>query len=226
MPDVALLEHVIPVDDRDPERRYGLRAVRSDLTSRMRFQYPAKGEARSDHSVDPHNRTACPHRPGDGLCVGLTWWGMALGNIPATTLLAVSWNPADTLAEDDDKARVRALRVERVVDGARLVREHGAGADLRGAYLGNADLRYVNLRYANLRSANLRDANLWRAYLQNADLRHANLRDANLRDANLRNAYLQNADLRYADLRYADLQGAYLGNANLRDANLQGSLQD
>ena len=66
--------------------------------------------------------------------------------------------------------------------------EGGERADLRGAYLCDADLCGADLRGADLRDA----------YLCDADLRGADLRDADLRDA-----YLCGADLRGADLRDA-----------------------
>ncbi|ENQ4281347.1 pentapeptide repeat-containing protein, partial [Salmonella enterica] len=65
---------------------------------------------------------------------------------------------------------------------------------------------------ANLRGAYLRDANLC-----DANLRGAYLRDANLRGANLRGAYLRGAYLCGADLCGADLRGAYLRDADLPD---------
>ena len=78
--------------------------------------------------------------------------------------------------------------------------EGGEKANLRGAYLGDADLGDADLRGANLRGA----------YLRDADLGGANLRGANLRGAYLRGAYLRGAYLRGADLGDAYLGGAYL----------------
>ena len=102
-----------------------------------------------------------------------------------------------------------------------------SGADLRGAYLRDADLRGADLRGAYLRDADLRDADLCGAFLRFADLRDADLRGAYLRDADLCGAYLRGAYLRGADLRGADLCGAYLRGADLcdaylRDADLRG----
>ncbi|EBQ8908790.1 TPA: pentapeptide repeat-containing protein [Salmonella enterica] len=68
--------------------------------------------------------------------------------------------------------------------------ESGSRANLRGAYLCDADLRDADLRGANLRDAYLCDADLRDAYL-----RDAYLRGANLCGANLRGAYLCDADL-------------------------------
>ncbi|ECR8061825.1 pentapeptide repeat-containing protein [Salmonella enterica] len=108
------------------------------------------------------------------------------------------------------------------------MRESGSRADLRGAYLCDANLRDANLRGAYLCDANLRDANLRGANLRDANLRGANLRGAYLCDANLRGAYLCDANLRDANLRGANLcdanlRGANLRGANLRDANLRGA---
>jgi uncharacterized protein YjbI with pentapeptide repeats len=69
------------------------------------------------------------------------------------------------------------------------------GADLRKAYLFDANLFDADLRNANLHRANLSEANL-----SDADLHRANLREASLSDADLRNASLTDADLSDADL--------------------------
>ncbi len=86
----------------------------------------------------------------------------------------------------------------------------GVRANLRGAYL-----REANLSEADLRGAYLREANLREAYLRGADMSWADLRGAYLREANL-----SEADLRGADLSGADLRGAYLREANLSEANM------
>jgi hypothetical protein len=65
------------------------------------------------------------------------------------------------------------------------------GADLRGAYLGDADLGGADLRGADLRGA----------YLGDADLGGADLRGAYLRGADLGGAYLGDADLGGYDLK-------------------------
>jgi Pentapeptide repeats (8 copies) len=78
--------------------------------------------------------------------------------------------------------------------------EDGVRANLKGAYLVDADLKYANLKGA---------------YLVDADLRYANLRGAYLVGANLEYAYLVGANL-----EYANLGGANLEYANLRGANL------
>lgn len=94
--------------------------------------------------------------------------------------------------------REDALRLLR--DGADGVREWNrlaaageASADLRDAFLINAELRGIDLRGALLvgaclRQADLREADLTGAQLNGADLRGANLRGANLRHANLSKA--------------------------------------
>ena len=92
------------------------------------------------------------------------------------------------------------------------------GADLRGAYLQDADLRGAELRGADLQGANLQDADL-----RGADLRSAELRGADLQGADLQDAYLRGANLQDADLRGADLQGANLWGANLQDADLRSA---
>ena len=97
------------------------------------------------------------------------------------------------------------------------------GANLRDAYLRDANLSGVDLNDAYLRGANLRGVDLNGANLHGADLSFVDLNGAYLGGAYLRNAYLSNADLRDADLRGADLRGAYLSNADLRNADLRNA---
>ena len=85
------------------------------------------------------------------------------------------------------------------------------GADLGGAYLGDADLRGADLGDAYLGDADFRGADLGGAYLRGANLRGADLGGADLRGANLRGAYLGGADL----------GGAYLGDADLNKTYYQ-----
>lgn len=231
---------------------WGLRANHPDLRSRDGYRWPWPGNWTPDcDAVDESNAGSSPVRPGDGVCVALTWQGMALGGIPARTLLLVGWHPDDVLGGDASKLRVRKAFVRDVIDLRRLVdtaKERIRGADLGGAYLrganlgganlqdanlGGADLRGADLGVADLGGANLGGADLWGAYLDGANLGGANLRDAyldganlggaDLRDAYLRGAYLRVADLGGANLDGAYLRGAYLGGAYLDGANLDGA---
>ncbi len=201
---------------------WGIKSAHPDLRTYGGYRWPFPGSvAECDPTRIVHsNRGACPSQPGDGLCVGLSWRGMAWGGIPARTLLLVAYRAADVLGEDAPEGKLRCPRVAVValVDGERLLREAGAHADLRGADLGGADLRDADLRHADLRGAHLRGAHLGGAdlggahlggaHLGGADLRDADLRHADLRGAHLRGADLRDADLRHADLRRADLWGA------------------
>jgi hypothetical protein len=160
---------------------WAIRSVHPDLTSSRDYRYPFPGNWAEASGPFTASESECPRTRGDGTCAARTWRGMASGGIPAITLLLVAYNTSDVLGSAADKIRVRRMYVVDLIDGARLVREHGNGANLHGA----------NLHGANLRGANLRGA----------DLRGANLRGANLRGADLSVAYL----------RGADLGGAYLG---------------
>lgn len=102
-------------------------------------------------------------------------------------------------------------------------------ADLRGAYLKNADFRGANLKDAYLDEAYLFGANLSRVNLKDAELTSANLTEANLSrarliDANLNGTILTGANLSHANLSGALLVGAYLNQANLSHADLSGAL--
>ena len=153
-------------------RRYGWKQTHADGMTRHDFVWPLTvvAEARSDHDPVDGNHV-CPKRPGDGLSVGLTARGVAQGGIRSQTLLIVSWDDDDTAAEDADKVRVLGpVRVEAVLDRDRMLRQHGAYADLARADLARADLTYANLTRADLTYANLTGANLSYANLAGADL--------------------------------------------------------
>jgi uncharacterized protein YjbI with pentapeptide repeats len=97
------------------------------------------------------------------------------------------------------------------------------GADLSGAYLGEANLsglRYADLSGANLFKADLSGANLFKANLSEAGLSEADLSGVSLRRANVSWADLRGADLTRANLREANLSEAKLNGANLSEANL------
>ncbi|MFC2343093.1 MAG: pentapeptide repeat-containing protein, partial [Negativicutes bacterium] len=81
-----------------------------------------------------------------------------------------------------------------------------------------ADLRGANLRDAYLINANLKEANL-----SNTDLSGINLRNANLYDADLSGTNLCEANLSKADLSRTNLCGAILCDVNLDGACLYGA---
>ena len=134
---------------------WGLKSVRPDLRTYGGYQWPYPGNVAEADDVEEANTGACPRRPGDGLCVATSWRGMASGGIPARTLLLVATASTDVLGRDDasGKSRHRRVAVVALVDGERLLREAGRGADLRGAYLGGADLGGADLGGAYLGGA-------------------------------------------------------------------------
>lgn len=209
---------------------WGLKAVHTDLMTTHGFRWALPGGLNlSNHAFNLENTSPCPSEPGDGLCVATTWRGMASGGIPARTLLLVAYRAADVAGRGPNKLRIKGVVASvALIDGERLIREHGKGtdlhgADLRGADLQGADLQGADLRGADLRGAGLQHADLRGAKLRGAKLQRANLRGADLQGADLQGAYLQRADLEDADLRDANLQGADLRDANLHDADLQGA---
>lgn len=186
---------------------WGIRSIHPDGASRNGFVCPMT-PGRWAEAPGPINYANASSRPiaiGDGLCLAYSWYGMALCGVPARTLLLCAYSKGDVLGGDDEIASFQRVHVAAVIDGERLLREHGR----------NADLRYADLRGADLRNADLRGADL-----RGADLSGANLRGADLRNADLDSADLSGADLRGADLSDADLTGAYLSDANLHGANL------
>ena len=195
------------------------RAVHADFRSSRGFVWPFPGRvARASGPFSDH-KGGCPEWPGDGVCLGTTWAGVASGEIPAVTILVCSYQAKHLLGEGEGKVRVKEAKVLRVVDFP---------ATLRRVVAKDDDLEYSNLQRANLQDANLQGAylqgtNLQRAYLQDANLQGANLQDADLQGANLQDANLQGANLQGANLQDADLQGANLQDADLQGADLQGA---
>ena len=189
---------------------WAIKTVQGDFTTRNGFTWPASGQAEAPGPIVEANTKPCPTGEGDGICVALTWWGMATGGIPAKTLLLCSIHNDDILGQDRDKLRVRRALIHDVIDGWSLIREHGRGADLRGA-----NLTYANLTGADLAGADLTGANLTRANLTDADLRRAYLAYADLSNANLTGADLEGADLEGTDLSGVDLSGVDLSGVDL-----------
>ena len=142
---------------------WGVKSVYPDLITTHDFQWALPGGVNvSNDAIVPGNTSACPDKPGDGLCVATTWQGMASGGIPARTLLLVAYRESDIVSRDEASGKLRIggpVASVKLVDGCRLIRERGAGMDLR----------HANLRGANLEGANLRHANLWGANLRHAD---------------------------------------------------------
>lgn len=232
---------------------WAIRSVRPDGASSFGFRWPLyAGWVEAPGPINYANASPSPVSVGDGICLAYSWGGMALGGVAARTLLLCAYSASDVLggAPGGNITRLSRAHVAAVIDGERLIREHGRGAklscaDLRGAYLrgadladadlycadlegadldgadlDGADLRSAYLRGANLSCADLRGANLYGANLRGANLRGANLPGANLRGADLFGANLRAADLFGANLRGADLPGANLRDADLRDADL------
>ena len=133
-----------------------LRSINADFTSSRGYRWPFPGGvAECDAPVKSHEG-ACPSVPGDGLCLGKTWVGIASGGIPASTLLLCSYRPADVLGEDEEKVRVVRARVLEVFTFASLLAEASEEerANLYGANLYGADLGGANLYGADLYGAN------------------------------------------------------------------------
>jgi|SRR5450755_806295 TIR domain/Pentapeptide repeats (8 copies) len=88
-----------------------------------------------------------------------------------------------------------------------LLRPDLSGANLRGAWLSNANLREVNLIDADLRSADLS-----KTVLSGANLSEVNLTRADLTEADLSNAILTNTNLSNATLRNVDFSKVQIGS--------------
>ncbi|CAM5231296.1 hypothetical protein GCM10010329_63340 [Streptomyces spiroverticillatus] len=174
-----------------------------------------------------------PHRGPGGYRMGT----------PPFALLLIAHSDADLLGPYDDfwaVGRVGRLFSVDVIDGIRLIREHGAGADLSNAFLPGARLNHTDLTGANLRGTELSNATLYytdftgadmyragldhtslsNAQLAGVDLSWSRLDHADLSDANLRGANLHRATLRYSRLTNTDLRGASLTDVDFTGIDL------
>lgn len=156
---------------------------------------------------------------------GTTSSDLASHGADLETLLIVSLNPDG------------ALVAWWTVDGWALLRETGAGLDLRGANLAGGLLTGANFSGSDLTEANLSRAELTKSDFTGAELVGANLSGATLMSATLMNANLTEADLTRCDLRHSDMRGtrcartafrgadlwnAYIWNTNLNEAFTDG----
>ena len=125
------------------------------------WNVPTGTIVRADHDLLPSNTGPCPKREGDGITIAKTFAGAALAGWPTQRCCAVTFDRLDVLGEDQDKIRVRAVRVGEWFDAIDLLRKgYGAGANLSRAYLSGADLSRADLSGADLYGANLSGANL------------------------------------------------------------------
>lgn len=124
--------------------------------------------------------------------------------------------PINTHAFSHNGARWLAGNIIALAVGGTVIYHHTrppqlSGAELKAAYLVQADLRNVNFEAA---------------VLTDCDLARANLSGANLRGANLARANLAASRLQGADLREADLRGTNLESADLQSADLRAAIYD
>ncbi len=222
--DILFPDNMTP--DETADLRWGFRLNSLDFTSHGEYRWPFPGHWAEASGPFTQLPSACPSAEGDGICIAKTISGAQSGSgrFGKSTGLLVAYLPADLLAEETDKLRVKRAWVADVFDPVRaltLSRADLSGANLSGAYLSGADLYGADLSGANLSGANLSRANLY-----GADLSGANLSRANLSRANLSGAYLSGADLSRADLSGANLSGANLSRANLSGANLSRASYD
>jgi hypothetical protein len=144
-------------------KHVGLKAVNPDFTSRNGFRWAFPGHWTRDPADEgSHTTEVCPVKPGDGLSVAKTTRGMTQGGYQPRTVLVVGFNRV--LAEDTDKWKVATAKTLAVVDGLKIIRNHGDGAYLTRAYLTGADLTRADLTGADLTGADLTGAYLTRAY--------------------------------------------------------------
>src|SRR5579871_4649289 len=140
----------------------------------------------------PHDSRAAAQSQSAGIkewATGLLW---TVGYNPFAQLTEtdVSIRPAGWSGREEDISQVRGANLNRLRlryiqgYGAFLVKARLWQADLRNAFLSEADLREANLRQADLRNAVMDRARLNRAGLPEANLAGVNLDRADLREAN------------------------------------------
>ena len=224
--DILFPDNMTP--DETADLRWGFRLNSLDFTSHGEFRWPFPGHWAEASGPFTQLPSACPSAEGDGICIAKTISGAQSGSgrFGKSTGLLVAYLPADLLAEETDKLRVKRAWVADVFDPVRALTLSGAdlsGADLSGADLSGANLSGANLSRADLSGADLSGANLSGADLSRANLSGADLSGANLSGANLSGADLSGANLSRANLSRANLSGAYLSGADLSGANLSGA---
>ena len=84
-------------------RHIGLKSVDADFESSRGFIWPFPG-GRATSPKKPNPGGPCPAFEGDGLCVGLTAYGLAQGGHRLSTALIVSYTK--TYGSDEKKVRV------------------------------------------------------------------------------------------------------------------------
>jgi hypothetical protein len=119
---------------------WAMRTVRPDLTSRNNYRYPFPGNWAEAPGPFTYSKSECPRKPGDGICAATDYEGMASGGVPARTLLLVAYNSEDLLGSSSHKIRLRRMFVVELLDGEKVLQQHGLGAYLSGAYLSGAYL--------------------------------------------------------------------------------------
>lgn len=169
----------------------GWKLVRKDGSTYGGYRWPMPVAGVTDpvvveaHDINPDNKTECPSRPGDGLCVALTPAGASSGGIALSegVGLLLTYDEADVLGREDTKLRVARVTVVDTFDPLARVRsgewKNLTGARLTGADLAWATLTDVDLSWADLSGARLSGANLSGANLSGTDLHRADLTGAN-----------------------------------------------
>ena len=104
----------------------------------LNWNVPAGTVIRADHNVnDKDHGGVCPRGEGDGISIAKTWRGAAAAGWPTARCCTVEIDPADVLAEDANKIRVRAVTVGEWFDATELLRlGFGGEANLSEADLG------------------------------------------------------------------------------------------
>ena len=141
---------------------WAIKSTRPDLTTKHGYRWPFPGSSTGRFELDAENRSSCPRREGDGLCVALDWRGMASGGFSARTLLLVAYRTVEAVSDEAGKLRVPEVFVVGLLDGEALLKD-AKNANLSGANLYGADLSRANLYGANLSGADLSSANLYGA---------------------------------------------------------------
>lgn len=121
---------------------WAFRAVRPDLSSSHGYRWPFPGSVAEAPGPFGSHLGECPIEPGDGICAATTYAGMASGGVAARTLLLVAYCDADVLGgrRKGGKLRLSRCLVVELIDGERILRVRGRGANLRDANLRGAYL--------------------------------------------------------------------------------------
>ena len=124
--DILFPDNMTP--DETADLRWGFRLNSLDFTSHGEYRWPFPGHWAEASGPFTQLPSVCPSAEGDGICIAKTISGAQSGSgrFGKSTGLLVAYLPADLLAEETDKLRVKRAWVADVFDPVRALTLSGA----------------------------------------------------------------------------------------------------